>query len=331
MNKWTGVALAVTILSLGACGGGAPDGADAQAGVSSGGTGSYSNGPVTSLGSIVVNGIHFDQTTARVLDEDGQPVSPAGIKVGMVVDLSGTPVQHVGTRDQAQASDIHIVKALVGAVDSVGADFLMVMGQKVSMASADTRFDDAWPHGLADISAGDVVTVYGFHDASRDIYLATRIDRQSGAVPAHYVVHGVIQDLDVVNGRCRIGQQLISYQWGSGTVGLANGRVATALVSTTPYASITSDGSTQQLWLGESMTLDKPVVADKDQAALDGVVTSLPGDAAGVLSVNGIVVDTTQMSCTVCAGLTTGARVQVAGRLVSEVLVANKVSLLPTR
>lgn len=324
---WARLVLAATVLGLSACGGGAGDASETQAGVSSGGTGSFSSGPVTSFGSIVVNGIHFEQGQARVSDAQGQILSPADIKLGMMVELSGAAVEHVGTRDQAKASEIRIVKALVGSVDSVSADALVVMGQTVTVSSQQTHFDDALPNGLRSLAVNDVVTVYGFHDARRDVYMATRIERQSGAVPARYVVHGVIQDLDPLNGRCRIGQQTIVYRWGAETVGLVNGRVATAQVSTSPYVGPAIGGGTQTLWQGELMTLDKPIVSDKDQASLDGVVTSLALDAAGVIAVNGIAVDTRQMVCAACSSLNVGDRIQVVGRLVNEVVVASKLTV----
>ncbi|TAK85762.1 MAG: hypothetical protein EPO09_20080 [Aquabacterium sp.] len=325
MNKLISAALLAAILSLSACGGGGSSGSDTQAGVSSGGTGSFSNGPVTSFGSIVVNGIHFDQTSATVRDTDGQTVSSASIKLGMVVELTGSTVEHVGSRDQAQARDISLVPALVGPIDRVGTDTLVVMGQTVLVSGA-THVDESLPQGLASLSANEFVTVYGFHDARRDVYVATRIERRAGAVPDHYVVHGVIQDLDPINGRCRIGQQTISYQWGTDVIGLANGRVASAKVSTVLYSPASADGSSPAVWQGQVMTLDQPSVSDRDQASVDGVVTSLSLDTAGVIAVNGLAVDTRQMVCSVCGGLSVGDRVQVEGRLVNNVIVANKVS-----
>lgn len=325
MNKLIRSVLAAVIVSLSACGGGGPSGSESQAGVSSGGTGSFSNGPVTSFGSIVVNGIHFDQNTATVLDGEGQTISPADIKLGMVVDLSGSTVERVGARDQAQAQNIRLVPALVGPVDQVGSDRLVIMGQTV-LVTSETRLDDTLTLGLASLNARDIVTVYGFHDARQDVFMATRIERRTGAAPDHYVVHGVVQDLDSLNGRCRIGQQTISYQWGSDVIGLANGRAASAKVSTVLYSPAAADGSSPAVWQGQVMTLDQPSVSDRDQASVDGVVTSLSLDAAGVIAVNGLVVDTRQMVCTVCGGLNVGDRVQVEGRLVNKVIIATKVS-----
>ena len=90
---------------LAACGGGS----DTSAGVGSGGTGSYSGGPITSFGSIVVNGIHFDQTAAVVTDADNQPRTAAELKLGMVVQLHGSPVTMQAGRQEAAAA---VIRAL---------------------------------------------------------------------------------------------------------------------------------------------------------------------------------------------------------------------------
>ena len=280
---------------------------------------------MTSFGSIVVNGIHFDQTTATVTDGEGQQLLPADIKLGMVVELTGATVERIGARDQAQAKDIRLVPALVGPVEQIGSDTLVVMGQTVQVNN-ETHLDEGLAQGLASLHADDLVTIYSFHDAQHDVFVATRIERRSGVAPDHYVVHGVIQDLDPANGRCRIGQQTIAYQWGTDVVGLVNGRVATASLATSLYIPAAADGSAPAVWQGKVMTLDQPSVSDRDQASVDGVVTSLSLDAAGVIAVNGLPVDTRQMRCDVCGGLNVGDRVQVEGRLVNKVIVASKVS-----
>ena len=50
-------------LSLFACGG--------SGGVDSGGTGSFASGPISGFGSVIVNGVHFDDAGATVSDDDG--------------------------------------------------------------------------------------------------------------------------------------------------------------------------------------------------------------------------------------------------------------------
>ena len=59
-------------------------------GVGSEGTGSFSSsfgiGPITGFGSIVVNGVHYDERSATVLDDDGNAAAHSALALGMVGD-----------------------------------------------------------------------------------------------------------------------------------------------------------------------------------------------------------------------------------------------------
>jgi hypothetical protein len=59
-------------LSVAACGGDS-----LVAGVGSGGTGSFASGPISGFASVIVNGIRYDNSQARVIDADGTVRSPA--------------------------------------------------------------------------------------------------------------------------------------------------------------------------------------------------------------------------------------------------------------
>ena len=89
-------------LALAACGGGM------QAGVGSGGSGapvSVSVGPVTGFGSIIVNGTHYDETTAEVqLDE--RPDRPTAATIDVI---------RLGMHIELQHRNLVISKATVGA------------------------------------------------------------------------------------------------------------------------------------------------------------------------------------------------------------------------
>ena len=66
-----------------ACGGGG--------GVDTGGTGatvsSYSVGRISGFGSIVVNGVHFDESGASIVDDDGAPHRRDELQLGMTVNV----------------------------------------------------------------------------------------------------------------------------------------------------------------------------------------------------------------------------------------------------
>ena len=73
-------AMAGSVAHLAGCGGGGLD----IAGISSGGTGSFTSGSISGLGSIIVNGIRYDDSSASV---SGSVDSASALRPGMVVTL----------------------------------------------------------------------------------------------------------------------------------------------------------------------------------------------------------------------------------------------------
>jgi len=328
-GSWRWLVLCLTMVWLVACGGGGDASApDQTAGVGSGGTGSFSSGTITEFGSVVVNGIHFDQTTAEVKDADGQVHPYTDLKLGMNVQLDASSISQEAGKQVAKALYISYAPDLLGPIDAVGTDTLTVMGQTVRiLPSPRTRLDESWTGGLADLKAGDVVEVYGFHDAGTDTFVATRVARPDPIkVIDHYVVRGVIQDLTATG--CRIGKQQLAYVWPS-KPGLRNGRVATAHLY--PFAFTTGmGGSTSVLWQAQSMTLSTPLVSDRDDARVEGLVTELIAGQPAQFSVNGVMVGARGFNCTACVALKVGDRVSVKGALVAGTIMATGLTpLLP--
>ena len=147
-----------------ACGGGGGDSADGS---------SYAVGRISGFGSIIVNGVHYDDSRSRVVDDDGQSRGRDDLKLGMVVELRATDFSSSGT-PSATAQSIEISSLLRGPVDSVAADTLGVLGQTVKL-TATTVVDDSLAGGLAGIRVGSVLKVYGTLDRTTGVYTATRI------------------------------------------------------------------------------------------------------------------------------------------------------------
>lgn len=77
-----------SVVQLSGCGGGGSD----VAGLSSGGTGSFTSGTISGLGSIIVNGIRYDDTNANKISRDDDTSFSGDLRVGMVVSIQGSPV-----------------------------------------------------------------------------------------------------------------------------------------------------------------------------------------------------------------------------------------------
>jgi len=295
-------------LALAGCGGG----------VDSGGTGSptYASGSITGFGSVVVNGVHFDDGAARVTDGDGTLRSRDDLRLGMTTEIRGSAIatDASGTPVSA-ASSITFGSDLLAPIDSIDvpAGQLVVFGQTVDTDAA-TVFDDvSVSGGLAALAAGDVVEVYALLDAASGHYLATRIERKASATTL--VLRGVVSQFDPSARRFGLGGVQVSYAGFSGTLppGLGNGSIVRVRLLAAPVAGV---------WQIGALNNGADAPSDRDEVRLDGLVSALT--SASRFSVNGVAVDVSAVNTT---GVAAGVRVEVEGTLRAGVLVASKLQV----
>ncbi len=183
-------AIGATVLALSivtSCGGGGE--------VGSGGTGApstgYSVGTVNGFGSVIVDGVAYDDLRAHVVVETAPGTdTPAEVRLGERVSVA---FQQAGV-----ASTIRILTALSGPVAAVPSNGrLTLLGQTVVVSGAGgsgptTQFGGGYATA-ADIAVGDSVDVHGVlaQQAGGWVLTATRIDKLGGA-PAYLRVTGVI-------------------------------------------------------------------------------------------------------------------------------------------
>jgi hypothetical protein len=153
------------VVVLPACGGGGGGGGTATGGVDTGGTGSFSTGRVSGFGSVIVNGVRFEDNAARITDDDGAQISAGALRLGMVVSVQGGAVT-AGSGDilpSASASAIVVENQIKGPVESKTApDTLVVFGQTVKVNTG----DGVRGTSFASIAVGDILEVSGFADAA---------------------------------------------------------------------------------------------------------------------------------------------------------------------
>src|SRR5690242_2169900 len=77
--------LAAAAALLAGCGGGGGDAGMGGAAASR----SFASGPITGFGSVIVNGVRFDNSTAATTDDDGNAVPATALKLGMQVEVTG--------------------------------------------------------------------------------------------------------------------------------------------------------------------------------------------------------------------------------------------------
>src|SRR6476620_2438638 len=145
--------LAAAALLLAGCGGGG------SAGPSSGVAPTYfATGHISGFGSIIVNGVRFDDSAATVLDDDGNRSSREALKLGMGVEIRGGGISDDGKGPRAPASEIRHGAEILGPVSAIDtvAKSLLVLGQTVRVLDT-TVIDERLVGGFAGIVIGAVL------------------------------------------------------------------------------------------------------------------------------------------------------------------------------
>jgi hypothetical protein len=301
---------AIAAFLVTACGGGVETGG-------TGPTGAYVEGPITGFGSIVVAGVRFEDSSARIEDADGSLSTRDVLRLGMRVEIESGPIADDGSGGRAAtATRVRLASDLIGPVTAVDAQGLLigVLGQAVRVRSFTVV--DGVAGGAAALQAGDIVEVHGFIDpgALIDGYLATRIERRS-TPPAAYRVRGLVRDLSGTT--LRVGAQRFELNAVGVPAGLQEGQLVRLTVATAQQGG---------LWPVTAIVIEPRRVDDRDEAEVEGLITALTSVTR--FAVNGIEVDATGATFVDgTGGVLLGARVKVRGRTAGGVLVAAKVDL----
>lgn len=306
------LAALLTAVLVAACGGGG----------GTGGTGAtpaaeaYTVGPVRGFGSIIVNGVRFDDSGVQAEDEDADDRGhAASVRLGTMVEIQSARVDD--STGRARALHIRFGSEIVGPVESVDAagGSLVVLGQTVDV-KPETVFDDSITGGLAGLAAGDLVEVHAQFDAASGHYVATRVEKEDGVL--FYKLRGVVASLDTTAKTFRIGGALISYaQVAQLPSAFGDGlkvRVRLAKTQTTAgtWDAVTIRSGVRRVEDHEEARLVGNVSAFTSPTSFE--VAGIPVDAAGARIDNGPV--------------TASSRVEVRGSASNGTIVATRVTVL---
>ena len=318
---WRSLAALALVSAVTACGGGGGGGSTVS-GVNTVGTGSFTSGSISGFGSVIVNGVRFDDSAAAVKEEDGDDARE--LKLGMMVAINSSVISAGST---ATASTITFVSELEGAIEpGRTTDSFVVHGVKVLITKT-TVCDVGTTTGCVSLKTGDFVEVFGSFAASTATapatLTATRIELQKA--PAFLKLRGAISNLNTANKTFTIGTQTATVTYAaiaaSVPASLTNGLVVRVKVK----AAKTPDG------LYEAVRIQVPgerKMEDRDEAKIEGRITTAT-DTSKTFSVNGFKVDASNASLPAggTASLVVGVQIEVEGKIVNGVLVANKVKL----
>lgn len=279
-------------------------------GVGEGGTGSFSLGPIAGFGSVIVNGVRFDDGSARIEDDDGASIDRSVLRLGMVTAVEAGPI----SAGAAVASRVRLRSEMVGPASNVDATAktLNVLGLPVNAATA--VIDAAsLPGGLADLQSDDVVEVYGFFSVQSQAYVATRIERKSAA-PVRLRLRGIVTGR-IDNKKFTIGSQTFDL----GTL---------SITSPSPGTAVRLELQTQQqggAWLVDRLEqAAAQAIAEGSRVEVEGLVTRV--DSSTRFSVEGVEVSVTPSTVIDSGGpVAPGVRVEVKGTLANGLLVAAQI------
>jgi hypothetical protein len=314
-RAWPGL-IGVAVLALGmlaACGGG---GGSSFGGVGSGGTGaSFTSGAVTGFGSVIVGGVHYDETNARIVDDEDRVRSAADLRLGMVTDIDST---FTGATT-AVAQSIKFRSELIGPVSAVdlSGSSLTVLGQRVAILPTTVIDVASLPNGLASVRVDDVVEVYGQFDVAMSRLTATRLERH-GSVST-YKLRGPISSIDTSAETFVIGGQTISYADVSSAPAsvLERGRFVRVTLQTTRVGGV---------WIATALRSGALQLEDRNSVEIEGRISAFI--SATSFSVNGVAIDAS--AATVSGdplALVLGAEVSVKGASSGGVLRAREVEV----
>lgn len=296
--------LVLTATGLAGCGGGGTSTAGAPG---TGGTGNYamySQGSISGFGSVIVNGVKFDDIQATV-QMDGVTATPADLRLGMVAGVQGERGADVtlGT-----ASHIEVWSVAQGVVSQVNGSEFTLAGMTVQTDSA-TVFDTLG--SAAQLAPGLRVAVWGLQagtDGSH--WKATRVALVSATV---VVSSGMVV---LQNGQRSLNNWLLT---GAAVANLAAGQLVRV------QGTLLSDG--RSLAVTSVKVLGAYIgTQPAGEIEIEGVVTAIP--SASRLLLGSITVDTSStVYSPLGASITPGARVEVYGSWQSGLLKATKVEL----
>ena len=310
-----GTLAAAAVLS--ACGGGGS--ADAGASASTVTPTAFTQGTITGFGSIMVNGVRFDESAATITDDAGNASNAQALRLGMRVEVDHASVD--ASASTARAAAVRYGSLVLGPVASVNVagNTLTVLGQVVDV-TASTMFSDTLAAGLSAVAAGAVIEVHGLVDAATGHISATRVEAASSA--AHYKLRGTVAGLNSTAKTFNIGAAAISYATLPSTAvpaTLANGLALRVELATAQSAGF---------WVASALGV-KGLHTDHANGLggqVRGKITAFT--SASSFTVDGVVVDASAASFTDgSSGLALGVEVEVDGSVSNGVLVATKVAL----
>ncbi len=277
-HAFVGVLLSLISLLLLSCGG--------AGGVGSGGTGGFSGGTqigaITGFGSVIVEGRTYTEGNTIYLNGKN-PASPISVsssatRLGMQVEL-----KFDNTSANELAQTVYIRPNVIGTIESLGADTLVVAGQMIRLQQAPaqaTVFDGF--ASLSSLAIGNALEIHGTRNAAEEL-LATRIELRSSTASTETRLTGRISAITTPS----VGVLRLSV----GNVGIVvDSKTNLSLASSLTSSSSTSSISASALAVGQRISAYAATPISAAVVTANAVqVESAPADSNAPLRIGGVV------------------------------------------
>jgi hypothetical protein len=311
-----GLVVIAAIALLSACGGGGStsDTATSQPSANAGQDGSV--GIIAGFGSIIVNGVRYDDSAATIKDDNGTSLASNRLGLGMTVQLKGKSNDD-GT---GTANGIDVFSEIQGPISSLNqtAGTFSLFGITVAVDSK-TVFADV--SGLSALANGNVVEVYGLRNGNA--VTATRIERKTVVLGDVVIkLRGAITGLNASASTFNLAGLVVSF---AGAQVLPNA----GSLSEGGFVSVRSTSAVSGTTLSASRinVLEvRPVSFENNaKSELEGVISAFT--SASQFTVGGVTVNASNAVFVrgSAASLANGSRIEIKGTYSNNILNARLV------
>jgi hypothetical protein len=316
------IAITGAIADLTGCGGGS--GSLDISGLSTGGTGSFTTGTITGFGSIIVNGIRYDDALATIVSDDDSDTRNTSLQIGMVVVIEGSEISPATTPSELPFATAHRItygSEWTGPVSSIvktnASNTFEILGNTVDVLTS-TVFSGSVSQ-MSELTTDHYAEVYGYVDQTNGHIQASRIDVTT-TQPSAYKLSGAITQVNPESMKATVGQTPV--EWNTTLVlpaDAANGAYVRAVLNPTPNGPVYTTTRIRIL----SSPLQTLQQEKEYKAEVNGSITAFMSNTQ--FTVKGIPVNAANAK--VSGLLRSGAQVEVQGIIKSGQLIASQVDV----
>jgi hypothetical protein len=306
---WLAAAAGCTVALIACSGGGG-----GMASVGSGGTGSAISGTIRGFGSIILNGVRYDDSAATITLDDKSGTAN-DLRLGMTVEVEASKNAGGLTGTATSIVGRSYVQGPVSAID-VASNQFTVLGLQVSVTPA-TVYDGNGVAGLAGLALNDAVEIYGIANGAAGLK-STRIEKieSTDSDASEVRLTGTVQAS--APGTFKINTVTVKYQQANLDnlpAGISDGMMVRVKGTLSGADIVAANVRPARL---------TPAYLESQEVELEGYVSNF--ESVSRFTVNGMSV-TVADSAEIEGMPALGSHVEVEGKIVNGILVAREVEV----